>query len=111
MPDDAGGGTTAGAVCQPPVPLATSEVLVVELVDQADHNCGDEDDDAGDDVDAALVDVSVAAIAVSGDVDVIGTLWDGYKASFWTCFGACLTSCLICAGGMRKLGKVGVKVD
>jgi hypothetical protein len=33
MPDDAGGGTTAGAVCQPPVSLAANEVLAVELVD------------------------------------------------------------------------------
>lgn len=33
MPDDAGGGTTAGAVCQPPVSLAADEVLAVELVD------------------------------------------------------------------------------
>jgi len=33
MPDDAGGGTIAGAVCQSPVSLAAGEVLAVELVD------------------------------------------------------------------------------
>ena len=44
-------------------------------------------------------------------VDVTGTLWEGYRASFWTCFGACVASSLICAGGMRGLGKVGMKVE
>jgi hypothetical protein len=38
-------------------------------------------------------------------------LWEGYKASFWTCFAACVVSSLICAGGMRGLGKVGLKVE
>jgi len=70
----------------------------------------------GNSVGLAITSIVAASVTASersgsGDVDVIGTLWDGYKASFWTCFGACLTSCLICAGGMRKLGKVGVKVD
>ena len=104
MPDDAGGGTTAGAVCQPPVPLATSEVLIVELVDHADHNSGDEDDDAGDDVDAALVDVSVAAIAVSGDVDVIATVPEVQVVSLpycrrliWWCACGRWVACVIMA--------------
>lgn len=39
------------------------------------------------------------------------SLWSGYQANFWTCFAACLASSLICAGGMRGLGKVGLKVD
>jgi hypothetical protein len=47
----------------------------------------------------------------AGNVDVTGTLWDGYRASFWTCFGAYVVSSLICAGGMRGLGKVGLKVE
>jgi len=55
--------------------------------------------------------VTAAERPGSGGRDPTGSLWDGYKASFWTCFAACLTSCFICAGGMRKLGKVGVKVD
>lgn len=38
-------------------------------------------------------------------------LWEGYKASFWTCFAACVVSGMICAGGMRGLGKVGLKVE
>lgn len=70
----------------------------------------------GNSVGLAITSIVAASVTASersemGDVDVIGTLWDGYRASFWTCFGACVTSCLICAGGMRKLGKVGVKVD
>jgi hypothetical protein len=47
----------------------------------------------------------------AGNVDTTGTLWDGYRASFWTCFGAYVVSSLICAGGMRGLGKVGLKVE
>jgi hypothetical protein len=70
----------------------------------------------GNSVGLAITSIIAASVTASersgtGDADLTGTLWDGYKASFWTCFGACLTSCFICAGGMRKLGKVGVKVD
>ena len=36
---------------------------------------------------------------------------DGYQASFYLCFAACVTSCLIIGMGMRKLGKVGLKRD
>lgn len=80
MLDDAGEGATAEtedtgvdtlrAPAPPSVPLldvplteATVEVKDVVL-DHADHNSDDEDDDA------ALVDASVAAIAVSRDVGV-----------------------------------------
>src|SRR5271170_1489052 len=163
MPDDAGGGTIAGAVCQPPVSLAADEVLAVELVDveledealidmgladvtsgeiektevdttlrvsaapsvplldvplteaimvevkdvvldHADHNCDDEDDDAGGDVDAALVDVSVAAIAVSRDVDVIAPVLEVQVVSLpycrrwiWWCACGRWVACVIMA--------------
>jgi len=57
----------------------------------------------------------VAASVTAKDVAEGGTaqasLWEGYKASFWTCFGACVVSSMICAGGMRGLGKVGLKVE
>ena len=57
----------------------------------------------------------VAASVTARDMSEGGTLeqslWEGYKASFWTCFGACVVSSLICAGGMRGLGKVGLKVE
>jgi hypothetical protein len=46
-----------------------------------------------------------------GSTRGVMALWEGYKASFWTCFAACVVSSLICAGGMRGLGKVGLKVE
>jgi len=36
-------------------------------------------------------------------------LLTGYRASFWTCFGAILLSCAICMVGLRDVGKVGLK--
>jgi len=45
------------------------------------------------------------------NVDITGSLWEGYRASFWACFAACVASSLVCAGGMRGLGKVGLKVE
>jgi hypothetical protein len=138
MPDDAGGGTTGGSVCQPPVSLAVDEVVafgeiedtevdttlrasaspsvplldvplteaaVVEVedvvLDHADHNGDDEDDDAGD---AALVDVSVAAIAASRDVDVIATVLEVQVVSLpycrrwiWWCACGRSVACVIMA--------------
>jgi hypothetical protein len=51
-----------------------------------------------------------AAERAKGDAPTL-SLWSGYQASFWTCFAVCVASSLICAGGMRGLGKVGLKVD
>jgi hypothetical protein len=59
----------------------------------------------------SLVAASVTTSARRTETDATGSLWAGYRASFWTCFGACVVSSLICAGGMRGLGKVGLKVD
>ena len=60
----------------------------------------------------SIVAASVTAAARRAEsADVIGSLWEGYRASFWTCFGACVVSSLICASGMRGLGKVGLKVE
>jgi hypothetical protein len=65
------------------VPL--TEAIMVEVndvvLDHADHNSADEDDDA------ALVDVSVAAIAVSRDVDVIATVLELQAVSLPYCRG------------------------
>lgn len=58
----------------------------------------------------SIVAASVTAASESSG-DSTGSLWEGYQASFWTCFGACVASSLICAGGMRGLGKVGLKVE
>src|SRR2546421_2073965 len=55
MPDDAGGCNTGGPVCQPPVPLAASEVLAVELVD----------------VELELIDMGLADVT-SGEIEDTG---------------------------------------
>jgi hypothetical protein len=71
----------------------------------------------GNSVGLAITSIVAASVTASershetGKVDVTGTLWDGYRATFWTCFGAYVVSSLICAGGMRGLGKVGLKVE
>lgn len=54
---------------------------------------------------------SAAAAEGASTQGGILALWEGYKASFWTCFAACVVSGMICAGGMRGLGKVGLKVE
>lgn len=59
----------------------------------------------------SIVAASVTARDVAEGGTAQGSLWEGYKASFWTCFGACVVSSMICAGGMRGLGKVGLKVE
>ena len=62
------------------VPLTEATVEVKDVVlDHADHNCDDEDDDA------ALVDASVAAIAVSTDVDDIATVLEAQVVSLPYC--------------------------
>jgi Na+-transporting methylmalonyl-CoA/oxaloacetate decarboxylase gamma subunit len=62
---------------------------------------------------AASVTGAKSAAAAEGTSTQGGilALWEGYKASFWTCFAACVVSGMICAGGMRGLGKVGLKVE
>jgi MFS family permease len=39
------------------------------------------------------------------------TLMDGYRATFWVCFGANILILGVIAFGLKKIGKVGVKVD
>jgi MFS family permease len=38
-------------------------------------------------------------------------LMDGYRATFWFCFGANIVVLAIIGFGLRKIGKVGVKID
>lgn len=35
----------------------------------------------------------------------------GYKAGFWTAFAWMLAACIVCAVGLRGVGKVGLKRD
>lgn len=38
-------------------------------------------------------------------------LLQGYQASFWTMFGMTIACSLLCIGGLRKMGKIGLKKD
>lgn len=38
-------------------------------------------------------------------------LLKGYRASFWACFGATVLTCVVGAGGLRRVGRVGVKEE
>ncbi|KAL0938322.1 uncharacterized protein CTRU02_204932 [Colletotrichum truncatum] len=38
-------------------------------------------------------------------------LMKGYRVSFWTMFGWMMFICLVCIGGMRRVGVIGVKRD
>jgi len=38
-------------------------------------------------------------------------LMDGYRASYWLCFGANVVALAVVAFGLRKIGKVGIKID
>jgi hypothetical protein len=38
-------------------------------------------------------------------------LMDGYRATFWLCFGANVLVLGVIGFGLRKIGKVGIKVD
>jgi len=66
----------------------------------------------GNSVGLAITSIVAASVsAANGGKGNVDGLWDGYRAGFWTCFGACVLSSMICAGGMRGLGKVGLKVE
>lgn len=41
----------------------------------------------------------------------VKALMDGYRATFWLCFGANVLVLGVIAFGLRKIGKVGIKVD
>lgn len=52
---------------------------------------------------------SSVTMAQKGELSVI--LMDGYRATFWLCFGANVLVLVVVALGLRNIGKVGVKMD
>jgi len=40
-----------------------------------------------------------------------GSLMDGYRAAFWLCFSVDIFILGVIAFGLRKIGKVGIKVE
>lgn len=45
------------------------------------------------------------------DMKPVQALMEGYRASFWAMFALMLACCLIGVWGLRKTGKIGLKVD
>jgi nitrate/nitrite transporter NarK len=39
------------------------------------------------------------------------TLMDGYRVTFWLCFGIDVVILVVVGFGLRKIGKVGVKIE
>lgn len=46
-----------------------------------------------------------------GGEDKIGHLMQGYRVVYWACFGMSILTLGVVIGGMRKIGKVGEKMD
>jgi len=38
-------------------------------------------------------------------------LMKGYRVAFWTMFGWMAFACLVCVGGLRRVGAIGVRRD
>jgi MFS family permease len=61
---------------------------------------------------AAAIASSVTATAMKGSqLPDPEAMLKGYRAVWWSCFGAAVASCLISTLGLRKSGKVGLKRD
>lgn len=59
----------------------------------------------------AVVASSVTLSEKGKDESVAEMLMDGYRATFWLCFGANVVVLAVIGFGLRKIGKVGIKVD
>ncbi|KFY22703.1 hypothetical protein V493_06382 [Pseudogymnoascus sp. VKM F-4281 (FW-2241)] len=59
----------------------------------------------------AVVASSVTLSEKGKDESAAEMLMDGYRATFWLCFGANIMVLAIIGFGLRKIGKVGIKVD
>jgi MFS family permease len=59
----------------------------------------------------AVVASSVTMAKEGNGESTVEALMDGYRATFWLCFGVDILILGVVAFGLRKIGKVGVKVD
>ena len=59
----------------------------------------------------AVVASSVTMAEKEKGESAIETLMDGYRATFWLCFGANILVLGVIGFGLRKIGKVGIKQD
>lgn len=54
---------------------------------------------------------SVTSNSPYADKSSPGALMTGYRVAFWAMFGWMVLVCLVCVGGFRRVGVVGVKQD
>jgi nitrate/nitrite transporter NarK len=59
----------------------------------------------------ALTAVIASSVTMAEKGDPVEALLDGYHATFWLCFGAAILVLAVVAFGLRKVGKVGIKID
>lgn len=55
--------------------------------------------------------VIASSVSAGSERAGVGALLKGYQATFWAAFAASLLVGFISLGGLRKAGKVGLKVD
>lgn len=65
----------------------------------------------GNSVGLAITAVVASGVTLSEKGPSAEILMDGYRASYWVCFGANVFALVVVAFGLRKIGKVGIKID
>lgn len=65
----------------------------------------------GNSVGLAVTAVVASGVTLAGEGNSSKNLMDGYRASYWLCFGANVFAIAVVAFGLRKIGKVGIKID
>jgi hypothetical protein len=65
----------------------------------------------GNSVGLAVTAVVASSVTLAEKESPIDTLMNGYRASYWLCFGANVLVLGVVAFGLRKIGKVGIKID
>lgn len=59
----------------------------------------------------ALTAVVASTVTMAKKENSVAALMDGYRATFWLCFGASVLVLGVITFGLRKIGKVGIKLD
>lgn len=65
----------------------------------------------GNSVGLAVTAVVASGVTLAEKGQSAETLMDGYRASYWLCFGANVLALVVVAFGLGKIGKVGIKID
>jgi MFS family permease len=65
----------------------------------------------GNSVGLAITAVVASGVTLGEKGPSAEILMDGYRASYWLCFGANISALAVVAFGLRKIGKVGIKID